>query len=292
MFANKYTINLTTIDTGTTATTITVPFFMDFQTVDNAELIERVFVETEVENAINPIIDYEKVRFLPLDLNDNHIDKIIYDIYLFDSTNSYRGFYGDIGFTDDDIKYRKESFKKTYLNLSFYDSDNPLTQRLVTFMTLYSELNSSDLLVPPAGGSLPPNTIPGTPKPAGQIPVNFVVENPLLNPRGYAEGYHIYDYKSGLNIGVPKYLYMRASFRNAKTGKNVNLMVKNTPQPIDKLVHELYTKYKLVRKTTGFYYEIDDTYHGNAVPGTPTVPNNVVYNSNNCTVKLYEIKAT
>jgi hypothetical protein len=288
MFANKYKINLTTIDTGTTATTITVPFFMEFQTVDNAELIERVFVDTEVENAINPIIDYEKVRFLPLDLLGNHVNKIIYDIYLLDSTGNYKGFYGDVGFVDDDIKFRKESFKKTFLNLSFYDSDNPLSQRLVTFMTLYSELNSSDLLQPP----VLPNTIPGTPKPAVQIPINFVVENPLINPRGFAEGYHLYDYKSSLNIGVPKYLYMRAAFRNAKTGKSVNLMVKNTAQPIDKLVHELYTRFKLTRTTTGFYYEIDDSYNGNAIPVSPSGPNNVTYISNTCKVTLYEIKAS
>jgi hypothetical protein len=288
MFANKYTINLTTMDTGTTATTITVPIFMEFQNVDNAELIERVFVETEVEYAINPIIDYEKVRFLPLDLSNNHVDRIKYDIYLFDSTGNYKGFYGDIGFNDDDIKFRKQSFKKTFLNLSFYDSDNPLTQNLVTYMTLYSELNSSDLLQPP----VPPNTIPGTPKPAVQIPVNFVVENPLLNPMGFAEGYHIYDYKSSLNIGTQKYLYMRASFRNAKTGKNVNLMVKNAAQPIEKLVHELYTRYVLVRTPTGFYYKIDDTYDGNAISGVPSGPNNVLYTTNTCTVTLYEIKAT
>lgn len=292
MFANKYTINLSTIETGTTATTITVPVFMDFQNVDNAELIQRVFVETETEYAINPIIDYEKVRFLPLDLSNNHVDKIIYDIYLLDSTGTYKGFYGDIGFTDDDIKFRKQSFKQTFLNLSFYDTDNPLTQRLVTFMTLYSELNTSDLLIPAPGVSLPPNTIPGTPKPAANIPVNFVVENPLLKPNGFSEGYHIYDYKSGLNIGVPKYLYMRAAFRNAKTGKSVNLMVKNTAQPIDKLVHELYTRFILVRKTNGFYYQIDNSYNGNAVPVSPSGPNNVIYTSNTCKVTLYEIKAT
>ncbi len=223
-----------------------------------------------------------------MDLSNNHVDKIIYDIYLLDSTGTYKGFYGDIGFTDDDIKFRKQSFKQTFLNLSFYDTDNPLTQRLVTFMTLYSELNTSDLLQPP----LPPNTIPGTPKPAAQIPVNFVVENPLLNPNGFSEGYHIYDYKSGLNIGVPKYLYMKAAFRNAKTGKSVNLMVKNTAQPIDKLVHELYTRFILVRKTTGFYYQIDNSYNGNSIPVSPSGPNNVLYTSNTCKVTLYEIKAT
>lgn len=284
MFVNKYKINLSTIGTGVTATTITVPIVMTSQNVDNAELIQRVFVDTEVEYAINPILDYEKVRFLPLDLLGNHIDKITYDIYLLDSTGNYKGFYGNIGFIDDDIKYRKESFKQTFLNLNFYDTDNPLTQRLVTFTTLYSELNTSDLLQPP----LPPNTIPGTPKPAVQIPVNFVVENPLLNPRGFAEGYHLYDYKSNLKIGSSKYLYMKALFKNSKTGKIVNLMVKNAAQPIDKLVHELYTRFKLVRNSTGFYYEIDNTYQGNGGSGV----NNVVYNSNTCKVTLYEIKAT
>jgi hypothetical protein len=82
---------------------------------------------------------------------------------------------------------------------------------------------------------------------------------------------------------------MRASFKNAKTGKSVNLMVKNTAQPIDKLVHELYTRYKMTSTATGYYYEIDNTYHGNTgISG----PNNVIYNSNTCKVTLYEIKAT
>jgi len=283
MFANKFKINPSSFGSGATATTINVPIVMSTQNVDNAELIERVFVEVETENAINPIIDYEKVRYLPLDLQENHIDKINYDVYLLDQQGNYVGFYGNIGFTDDDIKFRKESFKQTHLYLGFYDSDNPLTQNLVSYITLYPELKGSDLY--PLGT---PNVVIGTPRPAGQIPINFVVENPLLNPSGVFEGYHLYDYKSGLNIGAHKYLYMRASFRNAKTGKIVNMMVKNTAQPIDKLVHEIYTRYKLVRKNNGYFYQIDNTYQGNGVSGT----NNVSYNSNTCKVTLYEIKAT
>jgi hypothetical protein len=282
MFANKFKINISTISTGATATTINFPINMTFQNVDNAELIDRVFVETEVENAINPIVDYEKVRFIPLNTQNNQVTTIIYDIYTLNSSQNYVGFYGDIGFTDDDIKFRKASFSETFLRLSFYDTDNPLTQRLVSFLTLYSELNSSDLLAPG------PGVVPGTPKPASQIPLNFVVESPLLKPRGFSEGYHLYDFKSELNIGDSKYLYMRATLANAKTGKIVNLMVKNIAQPIDKLVHELYTRYKLTRTTTGFYYQIDNTYQGNGIFGQ----NNVTYNANTATVKLYEINAT
>ena len=49
------------------------------------------------------------------------------------------------------------------------------------------------------------------------------------------------------------------------------------PQPIDELIHQLYTRYKLVRNSTGYYYEIDDTYQGSA---TFTGPNNVSYTYN------------
>jgi hypothetical protein len=284
MFVNKFKINLSAFSGGTTATTITFPIDMDFQTVDQAELIDRVFVSEEVENSINPIVDNDKVRFLPIDLSNNHVDKIIYDVKMFDATGNYVDFYGNIGFTDDDIKFRKNSFKQTFLNLSFYDTDNPLTQKLITNLTLFSNLNTSDFL--PISAT---NGVPGQPKPANQIPINFVVENPILNPRGLAEGYHLYDYKEGLAIGDYKYLYMRASLKNAKSGKSLNLMVKNTAQSIDKLVHELYTRYKLFRTTTGYYYEIDNTYHGNT---GSSGPNNVTYASNTETVKLYQIKAT
>jgi hypothetical protein len=278
MFANKFKINTTTLATGTTATTINIPIVMTTENVDNAELIERVFVDTEVENAINPIVDYDRVRFLPLDKQGKQIKTITYDIYLIEN-GVYKGFYGDIGFVNDDITFRKESFKSSNLFLGFYDTDNPLTQNLVSYITLFPELKPIDLI--PSG-----QPKAGYPKPASQIPVKFVVDSPFFNPKGFAEGYHIYDYKSGLNIGDTKYLYMKAVFRNAKTGKLTNLMVKNTAQPIDKLVHELYTRYELKRTPTGFYYSIDDTYQGNASNSS-----NVVYNNDTCTVTLYEVNA-
>lgn len=282
MFVNRYQINLSTLETGATETTINIPINLDFQIVDQAELIQRVFVDVEVEKSINPILDYEKVRFLPLDLSGAHMDRLIYEVDLFGATN-----YGAIGFTDDDIRYEKNSFKETFLNLSFYDTDNPLNQRLITNITLFSELKPSDLY--PINS---PIGIPGQPKPAAQIPLTFVVENPILFPKGVSEGYHLYDYKDELGIGDFKYLYMRASFKNAKTGSTTNLMVMNTGTTIDNLVHLLYTRYKLIRNTTGYYYEIDNTYQG--LSGI-TGPNNVSYvlgPVNEAKIKLYKIKAT
>ena len=277
MFVNKYQINLSTIATGTTATTINIPINLEYQIVDNSELIERVFVDVEIEKAINPIIDYEKVRFLPTNLSKVHIDQITYSLDLDGATN-----YAAIGFTDDDIRFKRNNFTHTFLNLAFYDTDNAMTQKLITNVTLFSHLTPTDLLpTAPYGGTI------GQPKPAVQIPLDFVVDNPILNPRGYAEGYYLYDYKDELNIGEYKYLYMRASFKNAKTGKSFNLMVQNAATTIDVLIHKLYTRVKLVRDSTGYYYELDDLYQGVGAPA----PNNVSYIGNNAKIKLYMIKA-
>jgi len=188
------------------------------------------------------------------------------------------------GFSDDDIKFKKLNFKQTFLNLSFYDTDNPMTQQLVTTQTIFSQLKPSDLL--------PFNTIvglPGQPKPANQIPLTFVLENPLTNQRGFLEGYYLYDYRDILKVGEFKYLYMKASFKNAKDGKSTNLMVKPNAQPIDILIREVYTRYKLFRTQTGYYYQIDDTYQGNG----PSTQNNVTYTQNpsSVSINLFKIQA-
>jgi len=261
----KYQINLSTIASGTTATTINIPIMMEYQLVDQSELIDRVFVDVEVEKSINPILDYEKVRFLPVDSNNTHIDNLFYSIDLDGQTT-----YGGIGFSDDDIKFDKNNFKESFLNLSFYDTDNPLTQNLVSNITIFSRITHSDLLSN------------GQPKPVNQIPLIFTLSNPILNPRGFSEGYHIYDYKDEIKIGDSKYLYMRGSFKNAKTGKSINLMVQSAGATIDDLVNLLYTRYRLTRTNTGFYYEIDSSYNNQT---------NVTYSTNNVTVSLYQIKA-
>jgi len=258
---------------------INIPITMNFQMVDQSELIDRVFVDVETEKGINPIIDYEKVRFLPFN-NEGVIKKIIYQVNLINGST-----YADAGFTDDEIKYGYESFNKTFLNLDFYDSDNPLTQNLISNVTLYSELKTNDLV--PLGTV---GAIPGQPKPANQIPIMYVLENPIISLKSFSEGYHLYDYKDELNIGDVKYLYMRASFKNAKLGTSTNMMVKNTPLPIDILIHELYTRYKLTRTSSGYYYEIDETYQGNS---SNTGANNVTCThnvaKNMVTVNLYQI---
>lgn len=50
---------------------------------------------------------------------------------------------GYLGFTDDDIYNQKNRVKQSFIRLSFYDDDNPLTQNLLCYSTVF--LDSGDL---------------------------------------------------------------------------------------------------------------------------------------------------
>jgi len=276
----SYKINSSIFSSGTTASTINIPVKIDFQTVDNGELIDRVFVDTETTKVINPILDYEKVRFLPVYNNGTpkQVDNVTYNLsFLVNGVLKNPTYYSDISLDDSDIKYERNYFTEGYLYLGFYDSDNSLTQNLVSEIEIYNVLTDADFV----GGV---HVGVNQPKPASQIPIKLVVSNPLT-VNGVYEGYHLYDYKDDVSNNVPKYLYMKASFFNAKDGKTTNLMNSPNIYSIDTLVNKLYTRYKLYRDLTSFYYEIDTTYSSNV---TYELVNNI---PTNIIVNLYQIQA-
>ena len=284
MFVNKYTLNVNSFSAGTASQYIVVPIDAQYQIVDNSELINRVFVATEVENSINKILDYDRVRYMPLTSTNETVSTITYDLSLLSANNQYTTSYGGAGYQYEDVKFRKNSFTKSFLRLSFYDSDDPMIQNLVAYTTLYSRLRSIDLLPGQTG------SIAGLPQPINNIPINFTVENPLINKRGFSEGFHLYYYRDNLEIGQQKSLYMKASFNNAKNGKSVNLMVKGSPQYVQDLVHELYTKLIIIRTSVGYYYKFDESYQGNLSTPTNTL-NNITHVGNTVNVKLYQVAA-
>jgi hypothetical protein len=81
---------------------------------------------------------------------------------------------------------------------------------------------------------------------------------------------------------------MKGTYFNAKSGKVTNLMTENIKTSIDLLVNKLYTRYKLYRDTTGFYYNIDDTYSTN-VTYNQTTGNPA---TSDMTINLYQIQAS
>jgi hypothetical protein len=279
----KYYINPFTLLSGTTASTINIPINMNYQMVDNADIIQTNFVNVEVANAINPILDYEKVRYTPVNMNGNLIINVNYNLsFLVNGSFPITTMYSDIGMTDTDLQTETNYFTQSYLELNFYDSDNNLTQNLVTQINIYSMLTQDDLYQ--QGGVLNGvHYLKGESKPANQVPVDFVLSNPLLISKAFYEGYYIYDYKNSVSIETPKNLYMNASYYNAKNGSVTKLMTDSNVYSIDTLVNKLYTKYTLYKNTNGYYYKIDNTYSTNV---------SYVQNQNNTNVfvNLYQIQ--
>jgi len=268
---------------STVPKSIDIPINLEYQIVDTAELIERLFVSTETQKAVNPILDYDKVRFIPLDLNKQIVPNITLNLSFLGPSNTLLTptYYSNINIEDNDIKFQRAFFTESFLMLSFYDSDNAMTQNLINEVRIYNNIYDSDKF--PAGTQKP--NIAGQPKPASQIQVKAILSSPILSKKSFYEGYHIYTYKDDISIGgTPKYLYMKASYFNAKTGKFTNFMTVPTPLEINQFVKKLYTKYELYRDTTGFYYKINNTYSTNV-----TYNQNIINpNNQDILIELYQ----
>lgn len=268
--------------TGTTGIKLNVPVSQISDLAGQEDTINRDFVAVEVENAINPIFDYEKVKFLPKNISDDKITKgLLYKLNFLGDNGAYvpNSYWSNLDMTFDDFKFRKNGFIKSFLRLDFYDTDINSTQRLLFFVTIFPKFNLNDLL---GSGAVPHPS---------NYDVTFRLGNTLLDRRADGEGFGLYHFKDEVIPTVPKALYMRATFANAKTGKTTRFMSSNDPNiSIDNLVkttngtnvvNNLHTRYLLKRDPEGYYYTIDDEYS-----------NNVSNVSDNYTINLYEISTS
>jgi hypothetical protein len=426
---------------------LNIPLNLTTSNLGQEDLIESDFVEVEANKAINGIVDYEKVRLKPVQ-DSNDIVRVDYKLHFKDDDGETT--LKTAGFTNDDIRFKRNSFKKSFLNLMFFDTDIPTRQNMLDNMTIYNKLtrfdvgeaydpndiaravldninndynpnpfepyiegfanitNSSSnttnndiitgtsdssigetLLVGQKcnsfgygysskakyyvdklsykvkyettnrGGScltsdtfkigtkmnasevkdtgipytmfetvylvdsdykynnqsyklyvkwmynfyensneyvngvyfiknsvdkdndleVTPETqtgyVLGTPKDVGDIPLRFIVENPIKIPRGFSEGYYIYHQR----VDLPNSIYMRANYNNAKTGTSTDLVTIDHPEPVEILINKLHTKYNLKIDGDTYYYELDTTYS-----------DNIIVDGDRIIINLYEIQ--
>lgn len=260
---------------------IKIPLSLDFRGVDQQEILQKDFISIERKKAINPIIDYDKTRFIPKNLLGNVIENIKYKLnFLNNGVINNNTKYSDLGFVDNDIKFRKNNFIKSFLRLNFYDSDSPVNQNLISSLTIYSRITKDDIRTYDDGI--------GQPSLANEFPVRFILNNPLTKPDGFSEGFYLYHFKSDVDINLPRELFMRASFQNSKTGLITQFMTSPIPQSINDINSKIYTKYILKRDIVGYYYEVDISYSDNI-----NYPFDLDKDSalDDLTIELYEIQA-
>ncbi len=277
MDVNKIKIKISDIsDNGF----IKIPLSLDFRGVDQEEVLRKDFIDIEKKRAINPIIDYDKTRFIPKNLSGGVIENIKYNLnFLKDGSINYNTKYSDLGFNDNDIKFRKNNFMKSFLRLNFYDSDSPVNQNLISTVTIFSRITKDDIKTYDDGI--------GIPSLANEFPVRFILNNPLTKPDGFSEGFYLYHFKSDVNIDLPRELFMRATFQNAKDGTSTQFITSNIPQDITNINDYIYTKYVLKRDNVGYYYDLDVDYSSN-INYSFDLDNDGI--SDDITIELYEIQ--
>lgn len=228
MIVNRVEIR---IDKTGDDTSINIPLSLEFTPTDNSELIQDKFVNDEVNNAINQITDYKKVRFKPAKVVNGVWEVIdefkIENVFLPSGTTpNYETIVGEsvspystLGFIDDDLFCRYNKLMRSFLSLDFYDSPDVNVNSLLSFTYVYTQIFEDQ------------KYITGLALPAVDSPVSYRIGDPLLKPRSVHEGFHLYWYKDLVdNAPNMEYsMYMTATFNNAKNGHSPAMQSKPTP---------------------------------------------------------------
>ena len=101
---------------------IVLPISMNFFPVDYGEDISNM-VSQERKKAINPYFDAETTKYISED--ELRINFKFWNGQVWESS------YDAAGFTSDDVRLRKNGFKKSFFRLYFYDSNSGETSNLI-----------------------------------------------------------------------------------------------------------------------------------------------------------------
>ena len=248
MLINKITLNnLNSVDDGF----INVPLSLDFSPeAQHFETIEDNF-DIIKSDYINSIIDYEKIKIYPCiyttgATNANHIKEInaiqfSLHFYLNDNWTSGSTKYHEIGFSSDDIIYRRKKLQRSFIRLSYFDSKDFKTQNLLYYSTIFIDCDKLYSEYIKNGNTL-------------NLSLDITSENPKLsNKIKTFEGFGLYLFKNDLNKREEKKIYLRIDFNNAMNGRTV-LFTKKLSNPL------LTNGYTMQDLYNGMYFEISCKY--------------------------------
>ena len=227
----------------------------------NDEETARCLLKEKRDSLIPDIVDYEKRCFTPYNKNSNKFtpaDKITFNIFLRDrsssdnwTSNDLMGWnqmplvettflknknvtngdlLGHLGFTDDDIYYRKKKVSKSFLRLSFYDTNVPMNQMLLFYSTIF--LDANELYGKYIKHIAKKVTNPGIflvkddSLGADNLTLTFNVSD-KFNRHASSEGFYLYLFPDGITNGVERTIYMKVEFNHAGYGTTLPLILPN-----------------------------------------------------------------
>ena len=137
----------------------------------------------------------------------------------------------DLGFTEDDIRFRKTKLKKSFIRLMFYSSNDPLSRELLYYSTIF--LDTGELYTKYSN-------IKNTSKNGGYIShafdktriddnlrlsAKFTIKN-KFNTSKSSEGFYLYLFPNEVEgENVARTIYMKVEFNHAGYGKSILMMM-------------------------------------------------------------------
>lgn len=155
-----------------------------------------------------------------------------------------------LGFTNNDVKYRKNKLKKSFLRLSFYDSMNASNQNLLAYYTIfyntgeaftklmrhfedenysYSSLNPDDNKNTNKLNGIRVNREPYSLNGAVndedlRISSQFTISDKYQSSNS-SEGFYLYLWKDNDNGVIPTDIYLKVEFNHAGYGRSIPMMM-------------------------------------------------------------------
>ena len=137
----------------------------------------------------------------------------------------------DLGFTEDDIRFRKTKLKKSFIRLMFYSSNEPLNAELLYYSTIffdtgklyktYSNIkNNRDV-----NGFIYPAFDENRVDEELRLSSKFVIKN-KYDISNSSEGFYLYLFPNELHEeNIERTIYMKVEFNHAGYGKTVPMMM-------------------------------------------------------------------
>lgn len=246
--------------------------------MNQSDYINNILIPNRVNENINKIVDMEKQIFNPIcdniepltmefilclrerkDEEDNYIKgwekNITNEVWNFGGETDYNtivNYTGDklgyLGFEDNDVYYRKNNVKKSFIRLSFYDSKSRANQSLLYYSTIFFDENKLYANYVNDCNTIEDNVVTN---------VNSTVNAVLSTHSKYdfsnsSEGFYLYLFPSLCKNGEAT-IYMKAEFNHAKFGYTIPLVLYKegkifkyqSGEVLTDVLNDLYTEVKI-----------------------------------------------
>ena len=240
--------------------------------------------------------------------NGNGVDKPVKldDLYTDADFVNSSNLIGFLGFTDEDIFNQKNRVKQSFLRLSFYDSNNPLTQSLLFYSTIF--FNSGDLYgkyikrkmwLEETQGEQYILTKPvvwsetGKTDACSALTCQFTV-NDEYDMTKSGEGFNLYFFKQDAPFeNEQQDIYMKVEFNHAGYGRTIPLIywrkdAVGLPETltVENYLENLYIPVRLSLSNNGYVYSFPDAVE--VTENENTRKNGILWENDRIVLNLFE----